>query len=100
MAEDNIEDYLSHTVEEFSAWALRKHIQLKYQKGEPIVMRFDPEKIATILANLLSNAIKNTPSGGKVEISIESGKNLKVSSKYPNEYLVGKTIYDDSVCII
>lgn len=100
LAEDNIEDYLSHTVEEFSAWALRKHIQLKYQKGEPIVMRFDPEKIATILANLLSNAIKNTPSGGNVEISIESGKNLKVSSKYPNEYLVGKTIYDDSVCII
>ncbi len=41
-----------------------------YAKRSELFMRFDPDKLETIITNLVSNAFKYTKSGGRVRLSV------------------------------
>lgn len=47
----------------------------------PILGYIDSDKLEKVLSNLLSNAFKYTSPGGRVEISVEAGDELKVAVK-------------------
>ena len=62
---------ISEIVENFSASALQKHIDLTVNGAEhPQLMWVDQDKLEKVMYNLLSNALKFTPSGGEVSVNI------------------------------
>lgn len=100
LQKDNIEKYVLQIVQEFSPWAFRKKIEFTHSVQENVVMNFDSEKFSMILINLLSNAMKYTSEGGRVEVTLTTGKDVTPSPKYENSYQVGDTIWGEEVCIL
>jgi signal transduction histidine kinase len=50
--------------------------QIEVDAGEPCVMRVDRSKIVAVLVNLLGNAIKYSPTGGVIEVRVDSQPEL------------------------
>lgn len=100
LQKDNIEKYVLQIVQEFSPWAFRKKIEFTHSVQENVVMNFDSEKFSMILINLLSNAMKYTSEGGRVEVTLTTGKDVTPSPKYENSYQVGDTIWGEEACIL
>jgi len=48
-------------------------VELKWRVEEAVI-KGDPEQIKRLLGNLIENAIKHGPEGGKVEVSMQAGK--------------------------
>lgn len=64
--------YLAYLAESFHVLASEKNITLRTDfPNPPLIMDYDPDKMASIVSNLLSNAIKFTPPGGKVTLSVK-----------------------------
>jgi signal transduction histidine kinase len=51
----------------------RKGVELRLQPlpGDPLLIAADASRIGQVLGNLLSNALRHTPSGGRVEVSVD-----------------------------
>jgi signal transduction histidine kinase len=61
------------SVETFQPLATAQGLSLSVEiRGEPLMAKFDYERILQVLANLLSNAIKFSKTGGRVSIRVES----------------------------
>ena len=100
LKEDSMDRCVSMIVNEFSPWAQRKNIELKLDVDSPAMMVFDQEKVSMILTNLLSNAIKYTSEGGRVDVTLKTGKDIDIKPKFINSYQVGDTIWGEDVCVI
>ena len=79
-------------VRSFTAHAERRGVSLTFIAREPrAVLRFDREKLQTVIGNLLSNAFKFTPSGGKVWVSVSSTESSEVGAGSFVEIIVKDT---------
>jgi len=54
-----------------AALAAAKGVDLGLAKDVPAVVRGDAATLATLLSNLLDNALRYTPSGGRVDVSLD-----------------------------
>ncbi|MBU2530545.1 MAG: PAS domain-containing protein [Elusimicrobia bacterium] len=70
-------------VDSMKAWAKSKGIGLSQINEENLPEIYtDKKKTVQILINLISNALKFTPHGGKIEISIDQGKEKFANSVF------------------
>jgi signal transduction histidine kinase len=72
----NLEDLVNPVADFYKDEMKRKNIIFKFNKPIkklPEVLA-EPEKIKMVIQNLFDNAVKYTPSNGKIEINIMSGK--------------------------
>ena len=80
----NIITVIKSLVMQFSSYAERKRIELKFNNGEDeIIAYIDQEKIDKIITNILSNAFKFTPDGGLIDVNVSSS-NFYSSMKLNN----------------
>ena len=66
-----VRDIADLVVSELAAVAREKGVTVTVVPGPPLCAWCDPVRIGQVLRNLLSNAVKFTPSGGRVEISVD-----------------------------
>ncbi len=68
----NVGRLIQRTAESFRSRAEENDLDLRIQgPSGRIAMRFDPEKVETIVSNLVGNAVKFTPEGGSVTVRVE-----------------------------
>jgi two-component system, OmpR family, sensor kinase len=53
-----------------------KNIDLGISNSEPAFVLGDPEALRTLMRNLADNAVRYTPSGGRVDVSVEISANV------------------------
>lgn len=73
----DIKKLVIDVVKKFEKQSERKNIKVT-KKLIPVFIKVDPEKIEKLISILLDNAIKYTPKGGKITISSEVSKNVRV----------------------
>lgn len=62
--------------------ALEKSLHLEVEKGNPLNIFADPDKVHQVLLNLVGNSLKFTPAEGKIDISFfPDGKMVDISVK-------------------
>lgn len=77
--------FTSETLNLFNEPANQKNIQLIMEIPEKLPeIWIDQNNFDKVLVNLISNAIKYTPQGGKINICISTGENLKENSVLKN----------------
>jgi signal transduction histidine kinase len=58
----------------FETEAAKKGLTLTCDVEAPVpLVKADPQRVAQMVRNLLSNAVKFTPSGGRIDVRVESG---------------------------
>ncbi len=75
---------IKQVVSSFDSMAVQKEVELEFDYEIDLILRIDPEKVASIIGNLVSNAIKFTPVNGRVLIELtrdvhHSTVNIKVA---------------------
>ncbi len=71
-AEGDIVSFAKNVCSSFLNMSERKNINLSfYSDRDKIELSFDADKMEKILMNLLGNAFKFTPSGGRVDVTVE-----------------------------
>ena len=71
---------LRESVEMFESQAKKNGLRFAFQPEEqPLIARFDRERLLQVTTNLLSNAIKFSPRGGEISIRAErAGSDVRV----------------------
>ena len=65
--------FVREACETFREWVAEKSIGLEFEdRTERLYMNFDQDKMYKIVSNLLSNAVKFTPSGGSINVSVDT----------------------------
>lgn len=65
--------YVRYITESFHSIANHNNVLLRVESKMPeLNMCYDPEKMRQILSNLISNALKFTPSGGKIDLRLQT----------------------------
>lgn len=64
--------FVAQTLESFRPYCERKGLDLRERLPASAFVYLDLDKFDKVLYNLLSNAMKFTPSGGEIEVSLES----------------------------
>ncbi len=62
--------------EQYRATTNRHEIRIQVRTAEPVVGRWDPDRLEQIVGNLLSNAIKYSPRGGAIEVVVDREADL------------------------
>lgn len=69
ISENEINTFISETIESYRQYAEMKRISLTYESNFDFCnVWFDKEKMESILKNIISNALKYTPENGSVEV--------------------------------
>ncbi len=96
--ETDIINFIKDICDTFAEQANTKQIQLQYHVDfQELDVWIDPSNLDKIVINLLSNAFKFTPEGGRVDVYIRKGENLKVSG--PLQHYVELIISDTGIGI-
>lgn len=75
LAENDAAEIAKSAADSMKAWSASKQVPITVSYGEDLPKIYcDRRRTEQILINLLSNSLKFTPSGGKIEITIERGK--------------------------
>src|SRR6202000_3278603 len=64
-------DVVRDVVAELVPLADAKQIDLGISNSQPVVVLGDPDALRTLTRNLVDNAVRYTPSGGRVDVSVE-----------------------------
>lgn len=67
----NLGEITENVCEKFAPFAEKKGVSLKSRANPPLWVNGDEGRLKQLLDNLIANALKYTPSGGKVELSLE-----------------------------
>jgi signal transduction histidine kinase len=71
MRDGDLRDPIQAVVQALSEVALARGIGLEsFVPADPVVLRFDRERIVQLLTNLIGNALKFTPRGGAVSVRL------------------------------
>lgn len=62
----------------------RAHELVVSVPGSPLWIEVDPVRMTQVVSNLLNNAVKYTPSGGRIELTVEEGDGRAVLSVRDN----------------
>jgi signal transduction histidine kinase/DNA-binding response OmpR family regulator len=93
--QSDILTYIKFIVDSHQYFAQQKGISLQYSSPKSeIIMKFDAEKLKTILTNVLSNAIKYTQDSGKIEVEVNT---IKDSTLYISIQDTGLGISDADI---
>lgn len=72
---NNIVNLIEEIISSVDDYIKNKGLSITFDTDvEEKIIGCDPDKIERIILNLLSNAVKFTPSGGKITVTIEDGK--------------------------
>ena len=71
LAETNLSDLVDAWVERFLPVAEDKNIRVSTRIQEDIILPADRRLLEMVIVNLLDNALGYTPSGGKIEVSLQ-----------------------------
>jgi signal transduction histidine kinase/DNA-binding response OmpR family regulator len=86
----NLQQLLQVSFASFASMATHRQIHFELEvPGEPLLYRYDEDKLEKILYNLLSNAFKFTPNGGNILLKAE------VTSSLPNTSKVRISVQDN-----
>jgi len=66
-----LDDLAREVVAELVPLADAKSIDLGISSSQPAFVHGDPDALRTLLRNLVDNAVRYTPSGGRVDVSVE-----------------------------
>ncbi|MDB6089452.1 MAG: two-component sensor histidine kinase [Gammaproteobacteria bacterium] len=69
-------DIAREIVAELVPLADAKNIDLGISNSEPAFVLGDPEALRTLMRNLVDNAVRYTPSGGRVDVSVENSTHV------------------------
>lgn len=74
VCEHNLVDFLYENYLLFREYALRRHINFKFNKSnDHIAVWYDAKQMQKVVNNLLSNAFKYTPEQGEITLSVRRG---------------------------
>jgi two-component system, OmpR family, sensor kinase len=68
-----LDDLAREIVAELVPLADAGHIDLGVAAAQPASVAGDPDALRTLLRNLIDNAVRYTPSGGRVDVTVEAG---------------------------
>jgi two-component system phosphate regulon sensor histidine kinase PhoR len=74
--QENLVDIIKDCITEMSLIANQRKIKLNSDLPESLIFNVDLFRLEQAIINIISNAIKNTPTGGKVSISLKEDLNF------------------------
>jgi hypothetical protein len=76
-----LNELIQEILDDVSLLLTKRKLEINHDASTRVTLRADQDKLKQIIMNLVLNAVRFTPDGGRIQIKLEKGKDVRVSVK-------------------